>query len=145
LNQDQVISIPSQVTDHVPIFANLKMLEISSNKIKLIPKFDHEKLPKLQELFINKNRIENIENLSLLHNLRVLGLTCNSIQKIQNLQGLNSLEELYIAENYIEEMENFNDLPKLAILDLSFNKISKVKSKDLEHITDLWVSKTRND
>lgn len=59
-------------------------------------------------------KINKIENLRSLHELRVLNLAANQIKMIENLNGLESLVELNLRRNEISEGVN-NFFPPLLL------------------------------
>ena len=80
--------------------------------------------------------IQKIENLNGLVNLRLLKLSHNKIEKIENLEEcvklgnifgfqlfliFNILEELYLEKNYILKIENLSFLSRLKKLELGSN------------------------
>ena len=74
-------------------------------------------------------------------NLTFLTLQANKLDKIQGLDTLVNLKELYLSQNFIEKIENLDKLVNLEILDLAFNKISKLENiEKLTQLTDLWLN-----
>lgn len=79
-------------------------------------------LETLTKLSLNYNKIDTIENLNALVNLKELDLSFNCIEFIQNLEHLEKLEVLSLFSNRIEKIENLC-LPALIILNLGRNRI----------------------
>lgn len=52
------------------------------------------------------NSIEKIEGLESLQKLKVLDLTNNQISVIENLDALENLSSLYIGNNCLEQLDN---------------------------------------
>jgi len=74
-------------------------------------------------------KIVNLDSLPF-NELRVLNLSFQNIYKIQNLEGLVKLEELRLDNNKIKKIENIGHLVNLKWLDLSFNVIEKIEGLD---------------
>lgn len=74
-----------------PPFARLKILLLGSNQIRAIGKGLAASLPNLQTLVLSENRIEtleslNLEELSKLFHLKVLGLNNNPVARVKNFR-----------------------------------------------------------
>jgi protein phosphatase 1 regulatory subunit 7 len=79
---------------------------------------------KLEKLELYDNHIEVIENISHLHNLKVLDLSFNAIREMVNLsECCPLLEEVYIAQNKLRTIQGLQGLVHLRILDLGANRI----------------------
>lgn len=83
-------------------------------------------LKNLTKLSLNYNKIDTIENLDPLTQLKELDLSFNYIEKIQNLDPLINLEVLSLFSNRIEAIENMNNLNKVIILNLGANRIKSM-------------------
>ena len=122
-------------------------------------------LTSLKSLWLGKNKIEVISNVSNLSMLKQLDIQNNRLSSLAGLSGLVSLEELYLACNSIKTLDGISELvgyatyddtvaakctntgntnlfnPKLNTLDLSTNGISTLKGIDLiPSVTELWMS-----
>lgn len=64
-----------------------------------------EQLPALELLWVGKNKIAKLENLSPLKNLTLLSIQSNRIIKMEGLEELLNLEELYMSHNGIQKIE----------------------------------------
>lgn len=77
------------------------------------------------------------------HNIALSDVEClaysyQSIARIDNLNGLNSLTKLQLDNNKITKIENLSHLVNLTWLDLSFNEITKIEGLNtLTKIIDL--------
>lgn len=80
-------------------------------------------LKNLTKLSLNYNKIDTIENLDTLTQLKELDLSFNYIEKIDSLDPLVNLEVLSLFSNRIEVIENMNQLRKLMILNIGVNHI----------------------
>ena len=58
-------------------------------------------MPHLQMLYLQKNKINKIENLSHLKQLKKLYLSCNKISVIENLEDLTKLEGKYHLDGQV--------------------------------------------
>lgn len=112
-------------------FSSLRSVNLSSNYIVHI---HPGSLPKgLYELNLSRNKINVIEGLRELTQLRMLDLSYNRISRIgQGLSNCTLIKELYLSGNKISHVEGLHRLVKLTVLDLSFNKITT--SKALGHL-----------
>ena len=59
-------------------------------------------------------------------NLKILNLSHNDIQKIENLNTLKNLHELDLSFNKISKLENISALKHLGLLDISNNLIEEI-------------------
>ncbi|CAL5977944.1 leucine-rich_repeat domain-containing protein [Hexamita inflata] len=62
-------------------------------------------LKQLTILFVNKNKLVNIDALQHLNNIKTLDLSQNSIIFVQNLQSLNQLQWIDINNNQIQDLK----------------------------------------
>jgi Leucine-rich repeat (LRR) protein len=70
----------------------------------------------------------------------VLSLNANSIDTIENLDGLY-IEDLYLQHNRIKKITGLSNLPALKTLDLSKNQITKLKGlSEVETLRFLYLS-----
>lgn len=98
------------------------------------------KQPYLKYLYLDNNNISRIDGLETNKSLRVLSLTANQIQKIENLPNL-WLEELNLSANQLTKIEGLETLPVLRSLDLSKNQITKLKGLEtIESLKSLNMS-----
>ena len=70
----------------------------------------------------------------VLQNLRVLILSKNFIDTIENLDSLPNLDVLDLNDNRILKIENLSALKKLRILNLS-NNLLEIKAEKSDHVT----------
>ena len=91
-------------------FPNLRLLNISSNRLKTLKGV--EKCPLLQEIYADNNEIDNLEGLSGLKNLTILKLAFNQFDNFEifkELRGLSSLKRLDIQGNMVACTKTFRD------------------------------------
>ena len=115
---------------------NLTNLFLESNKIENIEPL--KGLTSLTSLNLSSNKVENIEPLRGLTNLGYLQLSDNKIENVEPLKGLTSLTSLTLFMNKIENIEPLRVLTNLTSLTLSRNKIENVEPlKGLTSLTSL--------
>jgi dynein light chain 1 len=77
-----------------------------------------------RQLSLSSNQIEKISNLNGLDSLKILSLGRNSIKKIEGLEAVsNTLEELWLSYNLIEKLNGIECCKKLRVLYMSNNRI----------------------
>lgn len=116
--------------------ANLVLVELGSNSIKKITPIASRVL---QELWLGKNKISKIENLST--SLTRLSLQDNLISKIHGLESCINLQEVYLSDNGISKIEGLENLVNLVILDVSNNRITRIEN--VEHLSlleEFWCT-----
>ena len=89
---------------------------------------------KLVKLDLRHNRINKIEKLNTLINLKELLLSSNKITKIEELDTLTNLQKLSLSYNEITKIEGLDTLTNLHKLDLSHTKITKIPQSILNLI-----------
>uniref|UniRef100_UPI00358F8423 protein phosphatase 1 regulatory subunit 7 isoform X8 n=1 Tax=Myxine glutinosa TaxID=7769 RepID=UPI00358F8423 len=100
-----------------------------------------EKLLRLEELFLGKNKITKLQNLDYFANLMVLSLQSNRLTKIEGLRFLVNLQELYLSHNGIEIIEGLENNRKLTTLDIASNRIKKIENLNhLVHLQEFWMN-----
>jgi|AntRauTorckE5430_2_1112549.scaffolds.fasta_scaffold06382_3 protein phosphatase 1 regulatory subunit 7 len=107
-----------------------------------------DNLINLEELWLGKNKIENIEGVSNLKKLRRLDVQSNRLTSVENLVGLeDTLEELYLAHNGIDDEGAMKasglmlQFKELTTLDLSKNRLTSCKPfAHMFSLNELWVS-----
>lgn len=120
--------------------SKLKNLELGGNRIEEISETMHL-LPSLTQLWLGKNRIQRLQNLDHLHNLRILSIQSNRITKMEGLDKLVNLEELYLSHNGIEKIEGLENCTKLQVLDVTRNRLTHLDNLlHLTQLTDFWCS-----
>ncbi|KAL1416137.1 hypothetical protein MTO96_006406 [Rhipicephalus appendiculatus] len=129
LSFNKITSIPAGVFTNS---SNLENLFLSSNKISSIKNGSLENLTSLQTLQLNRNRLSTIpKNLFLnLKSLKQLELDKNRIRSIEGLsfKGLEALESLSLRKNLISHLSDgaFYYLSKIQTLNLDYNNITAV-------------------
>ncbi len=123
-----VIAIPS-----------LKLLELGDNRIRTMENLEH--LPRLESLWLGRNKLEKIQNLHGLVNLKRLSLQSNRITEITGLDHMQGLEELYLSHNGLSSMDGIQNLRNLKVLDLAVNKIQHLEQlENLVNLNDFWFN-----
>ena len=80
-------------------------------------------LPKLANLSLADNYIENINNLNGLSGLLSLNVSSNRLENVDVVATLNNLTRLDCHYNYITDVSSLTGLTKLTGLDISYNFI----------------------
>ncbi|XP_038633166.1 protein phosphatase 1 regulatory subunit 7-like isoform X2 [Scyliorhinus canicula] len=118
------------------------MLDLHGKGIKKIHTF--EKLPGIKILDLSCNSIEEIENLDNNAEITELKLYGNNIRKIKNLERLQDLQILQLQFNRITSIrKGLLRLRKLQRLRLDSNQLICVESREfvgLSHLTSLDIS-----
>jgi len=96
----------------------------------------------LESLWLNENRIGQIDGLSNCKSLRSLYLSNNEITKLEGLDSLSELEIFWICENQISVLENLDGLSSLRQFWISGNQIEHIKNSldKLSSLNDLNLS-----
>uniref|UniRef100_A0A3Q2X546 Toll-like receptor 7 n=1 Tax=Haplochromis burtoni TaxID=8153 RepID=A0A3Q2X546_HAPBU len=117
---------------------NLTVLDISHNNLPFIPSDVFSGLPeKLSELYIKNNKLKsfNWKKLQLLHSLRVLDLSGNSLTTVPDVLSncTTSLEKLILHKNQILKLtpDFLKGAYHLKYLDLSSNHIQYIEKSSL--------------
>ena len=94
----------------------------------------------LKALDIGHNKVDNIDFLYDLPELRVLIIAINNITDITPLASLKHLEYAELFNNKITDISPLKDLPHLLDLNLSFNKIQDLSPvTNLKTLQRLWL------
>lgn len=91
------------------MLSKLRKVDLGANRIRVIPQSiaggdEEEELPKsLEELWLGKNKIEMIQGLQNLTNLKRLDVQANRLTTVEGLSSqVDTLEELYLSHNAID-------------------------------------------
>ncbi|MBN8217248.1 MAG: leucine-rich repeat domain-containing protein [Spirochaetes bacterium] len=84
--------------------------------------------PEYEELIQPDMGIEDIAGIGLFPNLRLLDLSRNLLEDIDEIGELASLEELYLGENRVTDLLLLSACKRLRILDLSQNRVRDLSS-----------------
>ena len=82
--------------------------------------------------------------LNNLANLRVLDLSMNVIEKIENLDGLNQLEQLILYGNRIRIIENLDGMGNLKVLKVQNNRLLSISELALYDLHSLEILNAAN-
>jgi Leucine-rich repeat (LRR) protein len=91
----------------------------------------------LKVLNLSNNYINRLENLDKLNDLIKLEISNNRIKKIEGLNSLIHLQELFLDRNYIEKFEGLKDLESLIILFLDNNYIREFAIDQIQNLGNL--------
>ncbi|AYE33869.1 leucine-rich repeat domain-containing protein [Clostridium septicum] len=93
------------------------------------------KLSKIQELYIARSEISNLEGIQYCKDLRILDLQNNNITDISLLSNLTELRDLYINLNPVEDITPLKSLKRLRDLFVNATNIKDISS--LSNLTNL--------
>ena len=95
---------------------------------------------KLMALDVGHNKVDSIDFLYDLPELRVLIIACNNVTDISPLATLKHLEYAELFNNKITDITPLKDLPHLLDLNLSFNRIGDLSPvTGLKTLQRLWL------
>lgn len=118
---------------------NIERLSLVNNQIDFIS-FEESKLPKLEELILNDNKIYAINGLERLPSLIELDLSQNQINDISFLRKTEKLEVLNLDTNQIKSITPLSGLKNLEILNIGDNKIESINPlKALTKLNRLFI------
>jgi protein phosphatase 1 regulatory subunit 7 len=126
----------------------LRKLDLGANRIRAMDIEELSGLVNLEELWLGKNKIEQIQGLEHLTKLRRLDIQSNRLTTIENLTSqCATLEELFLSHNAITVEgasipsglgQNFQ---QLSIVDLCRNRLITCQPfAHLHTLEELWVS-----
>ncbi|XP_011498192.1 PREDICTED: chaoptin-like [Ceratosolen solmsi marchali] len=125
----------------------LQEIHISRTNLTIVATHDFEAFSELLHLFINSNMIYRIspDAFSYLPKLLTLDLSINKLEVLPQecLKGLEHLRLLNLTYNRLQELEDFpSDLKTLQVLDVSFNQINQIRETTfqyLENLSELYI------
>lgn len=104
--------------------------------------FYSRELQNIHELDARNRKVEDLEGIQHLVNLKVLNLNWNRIRDITPLKGLTSLKTLKLWGNQIEDISPLRHLSRLEVLTLEDNRIRNIEPlKELYDLKMLWLRK----
>lgn len=109
------------IDSSIQFYAELSFLDLSYNHLFNIPMRTFSYQKKLQELYLNNNKIGSITN--------------------RTFAGLSTVTVLNLRENFLNELDAgiFSTLPKLEEINIGANRIAQIDSKAFEGLTNLRV------
>lgn len=105
-------------------------------------------MPNVRELWLGKNKITELKNLTPLHNLTLLSIQSNRITSptLSHLSTLPNLSELYISHNALDSLEPLSGCINLTTIDVSTNPLASVKGlAPLMKLEEVWASSCKLD
>ncbi|CAL5990847.1 Conserved_hypothetical protein [Hexamita inflata] len=121
------------VSDISPLYNNDCLVElcVSHNNIRSLSSYNYAKhgkniLKNLLELIIVGNQIENITNLKYMSQLEHLDVSQNKLQDLQPLEYLTEIKCLILGENDIYNIWPLKRLINLEELDVNSNKLVNI-------------------
>jgi Leucine-rich repeat (LRR) protein len=138
LSKKKLKTIPTLITE------NIQILYLNINKITQIEHL--ESLASLQELHIQDNKLVSVNNLNNLTNLKKLDFSNNMLQTIEGISNLKQLEWLNVENNVLHSIfiTELLTLSNLIEFHASGNYITNLKEclqlKNLENLNTLDLS-----
>ncbi|XP_045483315.1 protein artichoke [Harmonia axyridis] len=124
--------------------SQLKILDLSGNRIRAIEEGIFEGCRELKEVYLDRNSMTSVPSSSLNgpRNLRILSLKSNRIGDLKGgplFPSQQNLEQLILDDNVVSMVESgtFSGLKNLKVLRLSKNKLKKFNSDALEGIENV--------
>ncbi|XP_041033926.1 toll-like receptor 13 [Carcharodon carcharias] len=114
--------------------ANVRILNVSFNKIRILPPRGLENLKQLECLRLDYNHLVTIHSWAFwkLSNLQLLNLSCNQLETLSQgiFKFLINLTNLILKSNKLTAAsgESVFPLKRLCVLDISFNNLHNVSS-----------------
>ncbi|XP_078257316.1 uncharacterized protein LOC144594527 isoform X2 [Rhinoraja longicauda] len=71
--------------------------------------------------------IKKIQKFVILKGIKILDLSCNFIEEIENLENKCEITELKLYGNYIRHIKNLDRLQELRVLHLQYNHITSIR------------------
>lgn len=103
------------------------MINFSSNNIQSVD-WAIKLVPKLQHLNLSSNKLNELCDISCLHELRVLNLAMNNFSVCENWHAkIGNIVKIDLSQNKVESLRGFSRLYSLESLDLSCNLIQDVE------------------
>ncbi|KAN0138351.1 Protein phosphatase 2C domain containing protein, partial [Lactarius tabidus] len=130
-----------KVPQSVQNFVTLTRLDLSSNRIGDITDLSLYRLPDLQELRVQNNRMKRLPwYLPRLRMLRLLNISNNKFQDIpEEVCKMSSLEELDVSFNRISQLpENMQSWHRLKVLIIVGNRVRHIPDS-FQHLSSLTV------
>ncbi|XP_062574526.1 leucine-rich repeat and fibronectin type-III domain-containing protein 5-like [Saccostrea cucullata] len=122
---------------------NLQNLRLNSNKIRAISNDTFRMVSGLEKLELQDNAIQTIGKLALrdLQNLRMLSMSKNELETLPTglFNGLDLIEEIYLSSNKLAEIQKgtFKNLSKVKYIVLNKNLVNRVESHAFESLPAL--------
>ncbi|CCH61136.1 hypothetical protein TBLA_0E00750 [Henningerozyma blattae CBS 6284] len=107
----------------------LERLELSNNKLQGTIDFQQWKLPHLEEVYLNNNRIETIKNINYLPKIRILEIDNNGLKKIEEQIIGEALRNLSMKDNYQLKLDRCNPFPYEGLQSLEIGNLDLVEKE----------------
>lgn len=123
---------------------NLRVLDVSYNRLKTIELEFVGKLTRLEKLYVAENRLKEMVDLPkcIGKTLKVLDLGGNALREIKGLKECVALQELWLGKNKIAQIgDGLESLSKLKIISVQSNRLINVRGVNtLEALEELYLS-----
>ena len=95
-------------------------------------------LTNLERLYLDYNKLTNLEGIENLTNLEVLKLSNNKLTSLEGIENLTNLKWLNLSNNKLTSLEGIENLTNLEGLHLSNNELTTLKG--IDKLTNLkWL------
>lgn len=125
-------------TENIKIGSNIKIIDLSHNKFKIIPDKIFINCVNWVNLNLSDNYIEKIsDEISKLSLLEELNLNNNGLMHITQLKHNACLKKLHLRHNKLTNIEYFNQNRELEFLDISENELTTLNECEYNLPTSL--------
>ncbi|XP_034245419.1 nischarin [Thrips palmi] len=132
---DDVHKEASSASEPQQAWKKMTCVNLSNNEISEIDA-SVKLMPRVEQLFLNNNRLSSLDNLTLLPHLAQLHLSGNCFSSLNELhRKIGNVVHLDLSENQIVSLEGFSKLYSLETLNLASNQISDLDQ--VKHICNL--------
>ncbi|KAI3910884.1 hypothetical protein MKW98_022571 [Papaver atlanticum] len=123
----------------VSIFKSLLVFDVSFNEILSLTGISKVSST-LKELYVSKNEVTKMEELSHLHDLQILELGSNRLRVMENLDTLTNLQELWLGRNRIRTV-NLCGLKCIKKISLQSNRLTSMAGfQECVALEELYLS-----
>lgn len=137
-SENHLLELPSSVKN----LQKLTELNLSNNQFTVFPSCILH-LTELKELILEHNKLSELHDLHLLHNLRVLSINCNAIDQLPSTMTLPPLTQLFMADNNLKNIPAcVTNCVSLTLLSLNENRLTTLPNAigNLTNLEDLFLS-----
>jgi len=118
----------SEVPEMIYTFENMEMIDLSNNRFTIFP-YELLKLPNLKVIKLNDNQIRNLDFSAIeSSNLEILELQNNRINELEKLENLKNLKTIDLTQNELYQLPNITN-ESLIFAYLASNRILKLEGK----------------
>ncbi|KAK4774158.1 hypothetical protein SAY87_029177 [Trapa incisa] len=119
LRDNKLMTIPD-----ASIFKKLLIFDVSFNEITSLNGLSKVS-PTVKELYVSKNEVTKMEEISHLVELQILELGSNRLRVMENLENFSKLQELWLGRNRIKQV-NLCSLKCIKKISLQSNRLTSM-------------------